>query len=70
MSGTEAFEQLRTINPAVRIVIVTGYGTADIERSSFSSPPDGFLQKPFQLETLATAVRGFLDRSAVQRAVS
>jgi PAS domain S-box-containing protein len=70
MSGTEAFEQLRAINPSVRIVIVTGYGTADIEQSSFSSPPNGFLQKPFQLETLATTVRGFLDRSAVQRAVS
>ena len=70
MSGTEAFEQLRAINPAVRIVIVTGYGTADIQRSSFTTPPNGFLQKPFQLETLATAVRGILDRSSVQRAVS
>jgi PAS domain S-box-containing protein len=65
MSGTEAFELLRAINAAVRIVIVTGYGTADIQRSTFSSPPNGFLQKPFQLETLATAVRGFLDRSSV-----
>ncbi len=67
MSGTDAFEQLRAINSGVRIVIVTGYGKAVVETSTFSSNVNGFMQKPFQLETLALTVRSVLDRqSSVQ----
>ncbi|MGB5873229.1 MAG: response regulator, partial [Bacteroidota bacterium] len=67
MSGKDAFEQLRGINSGVRIIIVTGYGKAVVETSTFSSDVSGFMQKPFQLETLALTVRSVLDRhSSVQ----
>ena len=61
MGGKETFELLRAIQPKVRIIIVTGYGKAVIETSMFSSQVNGFMQKPFQLETLATKVREVLD---------
>jgi len=62
MGGKDAFEQLRTINAGLRIIIVTGYGKAVVETSTFSSAVNGFMQKPFQLETLALTVRSVLDQ--------
>lgn len=65
MGGKEAFELLRALNPAVPIIIVTGYGREAVETSAFSSEVNGFIQKPFQLDTLATKVRQVLDGRAV-----
>jgi FixJ family two-component response regulator len=70
MSGKDAFEQLRLINAGVRIIIVTGYGKAVVETSTFSSNVSGFMQKPFQLETLALTVRSVLDRQSSIRVPS
>ncbi len=68
MSGKEAFEILRSINPSVRIIVMTGYGKGAIETSMFSSEVNGFIQKPFQIELLALTVRDVLDaRVAIQQ---
>jgi CheY-like chemotaxis protein len=64
MGGKEAFDLIRTINPRVPIIVVTGYGKTIVETSSFSTEVDGFIQKPFQLETLALTVRSALDKKA------
>lgn len=61
MGGKDAFELLRAMDPAVRIIIVTGYGKGTVETSKFSSEVNGFIQKPFQMETLALKVREVLD---------
>ncbi len=66
MGGKEAFEQLKKINPTVRIIILTGYGKAVIEPSSFPGEVNGFVQKPFHLEELATKVRQALDTRTVE----
>jgi nitrogen-specific signal transduction histidine kinase/CheY-like chemotaxis protein len=66
MGGKETFEQLRQLNPAVRIIIMTGYGKGILETPTFSSEMHGFLQKPFELEELGLKVREALDsRTAV-----
>jgi PAS domain S-box-containing protein len=61
MGGKQTFDVLRGINPNVRIVIITGYGREGVETSSFSTPVNGFLQKPFQIELLASTIRNVLD---------
>jgi CheY-like chemotaxis protein len=66
MSGIEAFEHLRAINPHVRVIIVTGYGKGAIDTPRFSSEVNGFVQKPFQIETLASRVRKALDQHSFQ----
>jgi len=66
MGGKEAFDLLRSINPALRIMIVTGYGKETVETSKFTSGVNGFMQKPFQLETLALKVREVLDQPVAQ----
>jgi CheY-like chemotaxis protein len=61
MGGRETFRQLKNINPALPILIVTGHGRAVVDESEWSSEISGYLQKPFQLEDLATKVRHVLD---------
>jgi two-component system, cell cycle sensor histidine kinase and response regulator CckA len=62
LGGKETFELLRSINSSCRIIIVTGYGRGIIETSMFPGDVNGFMQKPFQIETLAAKVREVLDR--------
>ena len=66
MGGKDTFEILRSINPCCRIIIVTGYGREVIETSMFSGDVNGFMQKPFQIETLAAKVREVLDQKTSQ----
>jgi PAS domain S-box-containing protein len=61
MDGHETYDELRRINPEVKVIIVTGYGRRSAEASSFSGPVQGLIQKPFELETLAVTVRQALD---------
>jgi len=70
MGGKDAFELLRSINSDIRIIIVTGYGKGTIETSMFSSEVNGFIQKPFELETLAMKVREALNTRADQHTPS
>lgn len=70
MGGKAAFEQLRKINPAIRIVILTGYGKDTTETAALSTEASGFLQKPFQLEDLALKVRNVLDVRRAETEVS
>ena len=70
MGGKEAFELLRKINPNVRIIVMTGYGRGVIETSMFSSDVNGFLQKPFEIETLAPKVREVLSERSLRPALT
>ena len=69
MGGRQAFEGLKTINPATRIILLTGYGKDSVEASSLLAEADGFIQKPFQVEDLATRVRTVLDSRGVTEEV-
>lgn len=61
MGGRETFRRLKSINPDLPILIVTGHGRAVVDEGSWASEISGYLQKPFQLEDLATKVRAVLD---------
>ena len=66
LGGKDTFELLRSINACCRIIIVTGYGRGVIETSMFPGGVNGFMQKPFQIETLAGKVREVLDQKTTQ----
>ena len=61
MGGTQAFERFRAISPGIRIIILTGYGRGVIETPALTTAVNGFVQKPFQVEELATRIRQVLD---------
>ena len=58
MSGPHFVERLRELRPKLRILRVSGYPRQHHPRLSADVP---FLQKPFTLEALETAVRAALD---------
>jgi PAS domain S-box-containing protein len=59
--GKEAFEEMHTANPALKVIYTSGY-TADAVHESFVLRPGvSFLQKPFGLAILAGKVREVLD---------
>jgi CheY-like chemotaxis protein len=52
MSGLDCLERLRAVNPAVRVIVSTGFS----EDASRLGAIAGFIQKPFQLAELAGLV--------------
>ncbi|MDH3251445.1 MAG: PAS domain S-box protein, partial [Ignavibacteria bacterium] len=66
MGGPETFNQLKTLNSRLPIIILTGYGKGVIETSAFDGDRTSFMRKPFPIEELATKVRQTLDSSKEQ----
>lgn len=62
MSGVEVFRKLNEMNPDIRVLLCSGYGTDDI-------PPDCkeiFIQKPFSLDFFKKSVKEIMSRSSEQ----
>jgi signal transduction histidine kinase/ActR/RegA family two-component response regulator len=60
--GAKVFAELRKIRHDVPVIISSGYNRADV-MTNFVGPdvPAGFLQKPYQAETLAAELRALLE---------
>ncbi|MCX6545906.1 MAG: PAS domain S-box protein [Acidobacteria bacterium] len=56
MDGAEVFDQLRLINPDVRVVLASGYSTADISERFANKGLCGVIQKPYTLDLLRRAL--------------
>ena len=62
MNGKETYEELKKINPDVRVLLVSGYGfNKDIEEL-MSLGCDGFIQKPFDVVHLSQKIREVLEK--------
>lgn len=61
MSGSATFDQLRGINPAVKVLLASGYSINSKAHEIMDRGCDGFIQKPFHLERLSRVVREVLD---------
>ncbi|KAB0670302.1 response regulator [Oryzomonas sagensis] len=57
MDGIAVFRELRRIRPDVRVILASGYSEREVAESFGAVGVDGFVQKPFNLESLAAAVR-------------
>jgi CheY-like chemotaxis protein len=61
MDGLRLAEELRGLRPAMRIIIISGYYLEDdarILKATREARIDGFLAKPFQIETILRAAIG------------
>jgi PAS domain S-box-containing protein len=61
VSGEEAFEAIRRINPEAHVVLASGYSEKQAAESLANRGLVGFLQKPFRLEDLVKKLREALD---------
>lgn len=58
MSGQQAFEVIRGIDPAIPVLFASGHSTPDM---AAVGPRTGYLHKPYTPTSLAAAVRSLLD---------
>ncbi len=64
MRGTELAARVTQLNPAIRVLFVSGYTDNSIVQQGFIEPGTNFLSKPFSREALLRKVRQVLDLPA------
>jgi len=61
MDGHRCFEELRAINPQVRVVLSSGYNEKNVTHVFADNELAGFVQKPYRLATLRAKLREALE---------
>jgi signal transduction histidine kinase/ActR/RegA family two-component response regulator len=64
MSGWKCLEELRKIDPRVKVMIGTGYGGDNLETEVRNRGAAGLLTKPYQLADFGKTLRNILDTTA------
>jgi CheY-like chemotaxis protein len=60
LSGAEIFRELRRMDPAVKVLLSSGYDQVEATRHFIGQGLAGFLQKPYESEGLVEKVRSYL----------
>lgn len=66
MDGAETFEALRDINPAVAVLVASGYGLNGKGRNVLGKGAAGYLQKPFRIDELSRTVAEILAENGIR----
>ncbi len=61
LSGDEVFFQLKKLNPAVKVLVISGYAAQESIDRILDNGGMGFMQKPFTIEELSRYVRTTID---------
>jgi PAS domain S-box-containing protein len=61
MSGVQALEEIRRLEPAARVILMSGYRESEVLRGLEDKGLSGFLQKPFRPDDLLRKVREALE---------
>lgn len=61
--GGEVFHEMLRLNPAVKVLLASGYGKEEALRRFGKVPPAGFIHKPHDLQALAGALEEILHQS-------
>ena len=64
MSGSAVFDQLKTEDPNVRVLLSSGYGINGQASELLDKGCSGFIQKPFNMMELSKKVREVLEQKA------
>jgi PAS domain S-box-containing protein len=64
MGGQETFRRLRELNPGIRVLLSSGYSESGQTAEILEEGARGFLQKPYDVETVLRKVRQTLDTDA------
>ena len=61
MDGRETFERLKQIDPALKVLISSGYSIEEIASDMLALGCDDFIQKPFDMYQVSKMIRNVLD---------
>jgi len=62
MGGGETYERLKKIDPAVKVLLSSGYGIESEVKELLKRGCDGFIQKPFDLAQLSQKIGEVLTK--------
>jgi len=62
MNGVAAFRELKKINPAVRIILSSGFSEQSVVEQFPHDKPDAFIQKPFHIKELERVIASVTKR--------
>mgnify|MGYP000573359931 FL=1 len=61
MDGLRALEEIKEINPDIKIIMCSSMGQEEIVSECFEKGADDFIMKPFKPERVVQAVSQFID---------
>ena len=61
MSGMQVLKGIRKLSPQIPVIMMTAYGSVDNAVTAMQTGATDYLQKPFSLETLTTAIHKVSD---------
>jgi signal transduction histidine kinase/CheY-like chemotaxis protein len=61
LNGEETYRELRRLDPAVRVLLSSGYSEHEITERFAGKGIAGFIPKPYQIATVAAALRAALE---------
>jgi len=67
MSGMEVLDRVRTIDPNLLVIVITGYATVESAVEAMKKGAYDFVPKPFTPDQLRIIVRRALERNALQK---
>lgn len=56
LSGRQVLAQLKKIRPDIKVILSSGYSLNGLEENNEEAAGDGFIQKPYRIEQLATVL--------------
>jgi DNA-binding response OmpR family regulator len=62
MSGIDLVRTLRENYPTVHVIMITAFGTPDIEKQAWRAGVNDYLTKPFDFEELERRVQQFFEQ--------
>ena len=62
MSGSQTFDELKAIDPDVRVLLCSGYSLRGQAAEILDRGCGGFIQKPFKIKELSVKIREVLDK--------
>ena len=65
MDGAEAFGEMRRLNPAVRVVLSSGYSREEVSARFAGNSPAGVIQKPYTIAKLKEHLHGLMPSHRV-----
>jgi len=63
MDGGKVFDRIREINPAMRVILTSGYAISGAAEEIMQRGCNGFIQKPYDISELSQIVRKILDEA-------
>ena len=66
MDGAATFRELRRLKPELPVLFASGYSAKDVLERLDGATPDGFLQKPFTLQSIGATLSAAIFRAAVK----